>query len=314
VEDAEKIAADLEHAARARQQHTDLTARLNGARGYLDSAEQRVAELRARLTAETEDVAKLESFSPTRIWAGLRGSREQDLDRERAELEAARYAVAEAEARRDAARRDADSLQAQLDELGDVDALQHRALAAKEEWAQAHDPALAAQLTEIARERGTLTARDLEAREAHAAGREALALLQQAGSLLGGAETWSTWDTFGGGGMLADMAKYNKMDQATAALRRADVALGRFSRELADVGMAGVGGVQVDGMTRTFDMFFDNIFTDMAVRSRIQDASRRTAAAAHTVGQTLARLEQQGRELTRQLADLDARREALLSS
>jgi hypothetical protein len=312
--DASRIEADLAHAAQVRREHADLQTRLTGAGGYLESAEQRVNELRQKLADEAGDVAKLESFSPTRIMATLKGSRVEDLDRENAEHDAARYAVAEAEARRDAAHRDVESLRSQLAALGDVEALHAGALAAKEEWASTHDPVTAAALSEIGQERGELAARDKEAREAHEAGREALGLLDQAGQLLGSAESWSTWDTFGGGGMLSDMAKYNKMDQATEVLHRADVALGRFSRELADLGMGAVGGAQVDTMIRTFDMFFDNIFTDMAVRSRIQDAGRRAAAAGQAVRRSLARLEETGREITRQLADLEARREEVLSA
>ncbi len=311
--DATRIEADLAHAAQVRKEHTDLQKRLAGARGYLESAEQLVAELRQKLAGEAEEVERLESFSPTRIMATLKGSRAEHLEREKAERDAARYAVAEAEARRDAARRDADSLQSQLDALGDVDALHARALAAKEEWAATHDPVVAAALGEVAEQRGVLQACDKEVREAHDAGRDALALLDRAGQLLGSAESWSTWDTFGGGGMLSDMAKYNKMDQATEVLHRADVALGRFSRELADVGMGGVGGMQVDNMTRTFDIFFDNIFSDMAVRSRIQDAARRSAAAGQAVRQSLARLEETGRDIAEQLTNLGVRREQLLT-
>lgn len=311
--DAAQVEADLEHAARVRREYDGLTERLEAANGYLRSVEERVTELRGRLATENEDVEKLESFSPTRIWATLKGSRPGDLDRETAERDAARYAVAEAEARRDAASRECASLKAQIDALGDVEAMHARALAAKEEWARAHDPQTAAALGEIAQRRGELKAQDKEAREAHEAGRAALNMLEQARQLLGSAESWSTWDAFGGGGMLTDMAKYDKIDRAAAVLHQADMALGRFAVELADLGMPAVGGVGVDGMTRTFDMFFDNIFTDMTVRSRIQDTSRRTAAAAHAVGQVLARLEQTGHEIIKELAELDARRVQVLA-
>lgn len=312
MSDVAEVAAGLEQAARARAEHADLTTRLEGARGYLAAAQERVDELRRKLAAENEDVDRLESFSPTRIWAALRRSRATDLEREKAERESARFAVAEAQARHDAAERDVTSLEGQRDALGDVEALHARALAAKEEWVAANDPGTAALIEAVATERGALLARDREAREAHAAGAEALTLLGHARQLLGSAESWSTWDTFGGG-MLADMAKYDKMDRATEMLRRADIALGRFSRELADVGLAAVGGIALDPMTRTFDLFFDNIFTDMAVRNRIQDAARRADAAAHAVQQAMARLEATGREIAGQLTELDARREALLA-
>jgi hypothetical protein len=108
------------------------------------------------------------------------------------------------------------------------------------------------------------------------------------------------------------MVKYQRLDQATELLRRADLSLRSFSRELADVGLAGVGGVEIGSMTRTFDVFFDNIFSDMAVRSRIQEASNRVSWALQAVQQALATLESAGRERAREIADLDERREHAL--
>ncbi|MEQ7010758.1 hypothetical protein ABN028_31715 [Actinopolymorpha sp. B17G11] len=308
-----QIEADLAHAAQIRRQHTDLTRRLSTEQAHVQLLDKQVEELRDRLADEAKDVDALESFSPTRIWATLRGSRTDDLDRERAERDAASYAVAEAEARRDAAHRNAESVQAQLNGLGDVDDIHSRALAAKEQWALTNDPALAASLEDIARQRGALIAARKETAEAYAAGKAASTLVEQAVEVLGKAESWSTFDTFLGGGLVTDMMKYNRMDEATDLLHRADVALGDFSRELADVGIAAIGGVQVDGMTRTFDVFFDNIFSDLAVRSRIQEAGRRAETASKAVRQALQQLEKTSRDIAGQLGELDARRDHLLS-
>jgi len=73
--------------------------------------------------------------------------------------------------------------------------------------------------------------------------------------------------------------KYGRTDEATAQLRRADEALSASSRELAGVRMAAVRGVEVGEMTRMFDVWFDNIVSDWAVRDRIRDASDRTRQA-----------------------------------
>ncbi|HSE70893.1 MAG TPA: hypothetical protein VLA97_09055 [Nocardioidaceae bacterium] len=270
-------------------------------------------QLRARLAEESADVERLESFSPTRIWASLRGSRATDLDRETAEREAARYSVAEAEARRAAAERDRDGLRARLVEIGDVEARYAEALRAKEEWLAEADPALAAQLAELAARRGELVARDKENQEAFNAGCAARDRLAHATQLLDSAGSWATWDTFAGGGMFTDMAKYAKLDRASEVLRHADAALQAFSRELADVGLAAVPTVQVDSMTRTFDVFFDNVFTDMAVRHRIQQTSAQVAQAAHCVAQALGALQQSGREIREQVTALDEERERLLA-
>lgn len=97
------IESELTQAASARAERIGLEQRLDRAREQLAATTQRVAEVRTKLAEEDEDVAKLMSFSPTRIWAALKGARAGDLDRETAEREAARYAVAVAAAHRDSA-------------------------------------------------------------------------------------------------------------------------------------------------------------------------------------------------------------------
>lgn len=311
--DAEHIQAALERATQARQEQTKLQQRLRTATEQAQAVEKEVADRRTVLADETEDVERLESFSLTRIWATLKGSRDADLDREVAERDAERYAVAEAEARLEVARRDVASLEAQLRQLGDVEADYDAALKAKEQWLLSTGAPNATELARVAEERGALLAEDTEAREAHAAGLAARDLLLHAQQLLGNAQSWSTWDTFGGGGLFSDMMKYDKLDQVTAVLRQADQALDRFSRELADVGMRAVRGVEIDGLTRTFDVFFDNFFSDLAVRRRIQDAAARVDEAVAAVEQVLQRLTARGKEIAEQLGDLDARRSALLT-
>ena len=122
-----------------------------------------------------------------------------------------------------------ESLQSQLAALGDVEAAYTNALTAKEEWVRAHDPQVARRLEEIATERGQLAAEDHEALEAYNAGVTAHQHLADAVRLLESARSWSTWDTFGGGGMITDMVKYDKLDQVHDQLREADAALRAFS-------------------------------------------------------------------------------------
>jgi len=311
VTDGTKVQAALEHAAAARTERAGLTERLEAARSYLVSVEARVAERRAALDAESQDVERLESFSPTRILATLKGSRSTDLERQAAERDAARYAVAEAEARLESARRDCDSLTTQIEALGDVDGNHARALAAKEKWVGSHDTGVAGALADIAERRGVLVARDKEAREAHEAGVRASHCLSEAREHLGGAESWSTWDTFGGG-LLSDLAKRQRMDQATQMLHAAEHALVAFSRELADLDLPPVAGVKVGNLGGTFDMFFDNIFSDMATRQRIQQAAGAVEHTLQVVQQALQVVAETGRSLAVQIIELDQQRERIL--
>lgn len=130
--DATQIQTELEQAAALREEHAQLTRRLEGSEPHMADLEKHVADLRLILDSETTDVEKLESFSAAKIWAHLRGSHATDLERETAERDAARYAVAEAEARRDVMRRDRAALESRIAELGDVEARYRRAIADKE--------------------------------------------------------------------------------------------------------------------------------------------------------------------------------------
>ena len=310
--DPTRVQAGLEHAAAAREAHAHLVRRLASSRGHVRGFDRQVEELRRRLGAESADVDRLEGLSLAKVWATLKGSHASDLERETAERDAARYTLAEAEERRRVAAHECEAVEARLADLGDVDAAHERAVVAKEAWITRSGHETAAPLARIAERRGELLAVDEEAREAHRAGVAAADLLVHASELLGSAQSWSTWDTFGGGGLVTDLVKYAQVDRAQELLRRADEALQAFSRELADLHLDVVRGVQVDQMTRTFDVWFDNIFSDMAVRARIQEAGRHVADASVQVRQALAVLETECRDLAEELASLAEERERLL--
>ena len=302
----------LERAFAARREAEGLRARLQAATKYADGTTARVQEARDALAGEERDVSRLEGLSWSRILTSLRGDRVSAREREEAERDAARYRLADAQTRDELAWRDVESTQEQLDALGDVEAEYTAALADRENWSTTHDRDRGRQLTELAERRGALLAEDTEGREAFDAGAAARDLLLEALDLLGSAQSWSTWDTFGGGGILTDMMKYDKLDQVTVVLRQADLALGRFTRELADVRLGGVDAVNLDSMTQVFDVFFDNIFTDLRVRSRIQDAPGRVGVALQRVEWTMNRLSARGREIATELDDLAREREQVL--
>ncbi|GAA1478367.1 hypothetical protein GCM10009623_28130 [Nocardioides aestuarii] len=306
--------AALEELARERTERDGLLAAMAATQRREQQARDRLAEARRRLAAETVDVADLESMSMTRILASLRGSRQSDLDRERAEAQAASYLVADAEARLTTEQRERASLEQRIAAYGDLDARRTQLVAERETEVRS-DPAhadRAARLTELAAEVGRLRARGVQVEEADAAGREAHAVLQRTAQHLGSAGSWSTYDTFFGGGMLSSMAKHDQLDKAAALMRQADAALARLGTELADVGLDAVGGVGIDSMTRALDIWFDNIFTDWAVRERIGQASQRVHALldqVNRVGQRLATMKQ---EVAGGLADAESERERLL--
>ncbi len=304
--------AELVAAQTAVSEHRHLVARRERAALAVRTAQQHVADARKRLADESADVARLDSLSLTRVWAGLRGERTERLDRERAEQQAAEYAVATEEARLASAEREVAVVDASIAALGDVDARLERALEAKEAWLRASGGTTAAELADVARETGTLRAERTEVGEARAAAAQAADALDAAAEELRSANAWSTYDTFFDGGMVASVVKHDRLDRAADLVRHADAALAHLGVELGDLGERGVEGVGVDGMTRTLDIWFDNIFTDLSVRERIAEARDRVDAARQAVGQVAARLDARARDVESRLAELTARRERLL--
>jgi hypothetical protein len=300
-------------AREAQQESARLRTRLATSETHLQECVAATAEAQSALSAEGHDVARLEAtVSWSRVLSTLKGSHATDLERERAEQQAAAYRAQATATREQAARQDVASYQSQLAALGDTAARYQDALTAKEAWLDGAGES-GRRLAEIAERRGAIAAETTEVAEAQAAGAQALELLRQAATLLGKARDWAGWDTFGGGGLFTDMMKYDRLDQAGTALRNADIALAAFTRELSDVHLAGVEQVAPDAMTRAFDVWFDNIFTDLRVRRRIIDAHERVGEALARVVDTLAELQRRASALGAEGTALTTERERILA-
>lgn len=144
----------------------------------------------------------------------------------------------------------------------------------------------------------------------------AAAALGQVSELLGSAGSWSTYDTWLGGGTISSAVKHDRLDQAQRAATRAEEMLGRLRRELADVGGAPdvVPALGMSGMTRFVDIWFDNIVTDFGVGRRIADAQRTASVAARTVARVRGDLGARRRKLGERGAALVRRRDELLGA
>ncbi|MFS0885469.1 hypothetical protein [Aeromicrobium sp. 179-A 4D2 NHS] len=306
----------LAEIARLEAEREGLQRQLDAARRHHEHAEERHREAVQRLDAEAADVRRLESLSMTRILAGLRGTRDTDLSREQAERLAAQYAVDEAEARRRTAQREIDDRTERLAALDGLEARRAELLALREREIAA-DPASSeawTRLTEIAERQGTLEAEAVQLREAQAAARDARAALGEASQHLGSASGWATYDTFFGGGLVSDLMKHNRLDQAGELMRRADAALGHLATELADVDIDAVGEIGITELARAFDIWFDNIFSDYQVRERIRDAAARVDGLLHAVDRVADELMRRLGGVETALRDLEASRREVLTA
>ena len=289
------------------QQHAQLSQREHAAAAELDAARQTLA-------GEEKDVERLEHLSLTRVLAALHGSRQDSLAREKAEADAARYRVAQAQQRLDAARAELGSLEGRQAQLAGAPQAYADALAAKEQYLTHSADPRGARLLALAEERGRLTA---ELNELHRVSDDADAADQALSSVrdrLGTAANWSTFDTYLDHGMVANAIKHDRIDQAAQAARTADQRLAALRTDLAELGgyETTAPGLEVSAGFRLADIFFNNIFTDLAVGRQIRDAQDKADQSVQQVRALQDRLGDQTGSVTERLEAMDAERQQLL--
>jgi len=310
-----EIEQRLAAAARAAREY-DLCGQL---RALLDTREQAAAaELdaaRQQDAGEEKDVERLEHLSLTRVLAALHGSREDALAREKADAEAARYRVAQAQQRLDAARAELAGLQDRQAQLAGAPQAYADALAAKEQYLTHSADPRGARLLALAEQRGRLTAELDELHHASYDAGEAVQALTEVQDRLGTAANWSTFDTYLDHGMIANAVKHDRIDQAAQAARMADERLAGLRTDL-----AGLGGseptaprLEISAGFRFADIFFNNIFTDLAVGQQIRDAQDNVDQSVQQVNALQDRLKDQLDAVTKRLAAMDAERQQLLT-
>lgn len=225
----------------------------------------------AQLSKEERDVEKLETITLSSIFASLRGSKDEDIDREKAEAYAARLRLQEAERQLREVQQEILDRQRRIQENAACEQQYETLLREKEAELRKADPVLAEKLMELEQRELEMTARQKELREAVAAGKQVLFQLAGALGNLGDAEGWGTWDVFGGG-LVSDVMKYSRLDAAQRQISHVQSALRRYQSELADVAQAAEFEIRPDGFTQAMDIWFDNIFSDWAVLDRIRQS------------------------------------------
>jgi DNA repair exonuclease SbcCD ATPase subunit len=312
---SEEIEQRLAEAARAAREH-DLCGQLHA---LLSTREQAAAAdldaARQQYAGEEKDVERLEHLSLTRVLAALHGSREDALAREKADAEAARYRVAQAQQRLDAARAELGSLQDRQAQLAAAPQAYADALAAKEQYLTHSADPRGARLLALAEQRGQLTAELNELHHASYAAGEAARALTEVQDRLGTAASWSTFDTYLDHGLVANAVKHDRIDQAAQAARTADERLAGLRTDLAGLGGSEptAPGLEISAGFKFADIFFNSIFTDLAVGQQIRGAQDNVDQSVQQVDALQDRLKDQIGTVTKRLAAMDAERQRLLT-
>ena len=150
-----------------------------------------------------------------------------------------------------------------------------------------------------------------EVQEAIRAGREALDTSDAILLSLGSAENWGTWDLIGGG-LMTDMIKHSKLDEAQNQVTTLQETLRRFKTELADIEIQADLQVGVDGFMRFADVFFDGLFVDWAVMNEISNSKSQVQDTKAQIERVLNHLHSLDREIQAELEGTRQKRKDLI--
>ena len=247
----------------------------------LDDEQHQLATLREELREESDDVRALSRLGVTRLLAALGGRTDE---RRLAEQEDVDVLLIEIAARDEVVADLADQVTA-LNHLASMSEERQRRVDSliplAESEMRARGGAAALRVAELAHRIAGLDAQLREIAEVQQAARDSDSLLRAMSESLGSAASWSTYDTWFGGGMISSVVKHDRIDRATSQVGAVHASLRRLAAEMADVNeLPSPAPVEVSGALRLMDIGFDNIFSDWMVAGRI-DASRASVTATH---------------------------------
>ena len=262
---------------------------------------------------EQADVDRLEGRSLTAFFYNVVGKMDEKLTQERQEAYAARVRYDAAARELAGAEEDLARCQAELEELDGCEERYAALLREKTQAVKAAGGAAAEQILRLEEREAYLESQERELGEASAAGQSALATADEILESLSSAEGWGTWDLIGGG-LIADLAKHSKLDEAQAAVEYLQSQLRAFRTELADVTISADFQVNIDGFLRFADYVFDGIFADWAVLDRINQAQAQVEDTRAQICAVLDRLGQMTDQAERERVGLRQEIEGLVSS
>ena len=278
-----------------------------------DTYAARAEELKEAMWEEQADVDRLEGRSLAAFFYNVVGKMDEKLTQERQEAYAARVRYDAAARELAGAEEDLARCQAELDVLSGCEERYAALLREKTQAVKAAGGAVAEQILRMEEREAYLESQERELGEASAAGQSALATADEILESLSSAEGWGTWDLIGGG-LIADLAKHSKLDEAQAAVEYLQSQLRAFRTELADVTISADFQVNIDGFLRFADYVFDGIFADWAVLDRINQAQAQVEDTRAQICAVLDRLGQMTDQAERERVGLRQEIEGLVSS
>ena len=212
---------------------------------------------------EKADVERLEEQSLSTFVQNILGTYDEKLEKEKKEAVQAKVELDRAATLLE----DASEL---LDILDEEIARRDEDLTLLREDLRRTNPTFREQITQQEKELLELRQEEKEIKEAIDAGERVLDEIDGVLKELDSANSMATWDMFTDS-FFIDLMKYEKIDKAEKELAYLERTLERYEKELKDVNLqTSLAYEELSQMSRAFDIFFDNIFSDWNTRDTIR--------------------------------------------
>ena len=238
--------------------------------------EKKTEELEKTMQKEQDDVDRLNGRSLAAFFYRATGKIGEKLTKEEAEAYAASVKYEAAKNELQAVSDDIDYCQRRLSQLQDCEQQYEKVLEEKTEQIKKSGVPEAGRIMNLENEIAFLETQQKEIQEAVTAGNRALDITRKILEDLDSAKNWSTFDLMGGG-LIADMAKYDRLNKVQDKIQDLQAALRGFRTELADVTerISGDLHVEIGDFLHFADYFFDGLFTDWMVYDKINSRALR---------------------------------------
>ena len=260
--------------------------------------EKKTEELEKTMQKEQDDVDRLNGRSLAAFFYRATGKIGEKLTKEEAEAYAASVKYEAAKNELQAVSDDIDYCQRRLSQLQDCEQQYEKVLEEKTEQIKKSGVPEAGRIMNLENEIAFLETQQKEIQEAVTAGNRALDITRKILEDLDSAKNWSTFDLMGGG-LIADMAKYDRLNKVQDKIQDLQAALRGFRTELADVTerISGDLPVEIVDFLHVADDFFDGLFTDWMVYDKINDSRGRTLRTRDQIQKILGQLNVMDNEL-----------------
>lgn len=267
-----------------------IEAMLESLKSDKNELERKTYRLKNEMEKEQLDVDKLESSGLLGLLYMVLGKHGEKLEKEKAEALAAKLKYEQAVKELDEVAAEIEKLRTERMQYKDSRDLYITLFSQKKEMVMNSGTKAAEDILNLEQQLRSKENYLKEIREAVSAGKSALSFLERAAEHLESARSYGVWDMLGGG-LVADIAKHSRIDDAKTAVEAAQRNLRRFKTELADVDISQDVRVETGGFAKFADFFFDGLIADWVMQSRIEssqssiyDASRRVSGILYKLG------------------------------